>query len=156
MVVVVEEKQTGISETTRLYSRLHIYIRTHVHYQTLQVRRSHNGIMELQWELWNSCGYVFLSGGGQTARQVQWKQWLWHIAAVLLTCSLSHVLVLVNSNAAWLLCQSFIWLLLRRIGRHVWQRTSNKKQTGGKVLHPNGVKEYNGPQQHFCQDEFWN
>lgn len=104
VVVVVEEKQTGPSKTTRLYSRLHIYIWTHVHYQILQVRRSHKGAMELQWELWNSWGYcVFMGGADSQAGSMKTMDVVYSCSAFnLLTepcgcpCKLQHCLITLS------------------------------------------------------------
>lgn len=108
MVVVVGKKPKQESVQQQDFThRPHMCIHTHLHTQMLQAWCSHNKITESQWEWWNLCVccvwgglFDFFGGvgvvGGQAGRQAEWKQWMWPIAALLLTCSLSHVRVLVQ------------------------------------------------------------
>lgn len=81
---------------------------------------------------------------GQGDRQIWWKQWMWPISAPLLTCSLSHVLALVKSSTAWLLCQSCTFFCLVEENRETCL-TENIQQKKGEAAAFKWREEYNGP-----------
>lgn len=82
--------------------------------------------------------------------RAEWKWWLiWHVSAPLSTCSVSHVLGLVNCGATWLLCQSSYvsgFCSVEKVGKKcptedIQQRVGSAAKWGEK-LHPNEGKLY--------------